>query len=260
MEVSSVRRVVVRLTISSFALAALIGIAALLVPGRLGSVQGRILLTTLVVGVTSVLTLCYLAVSGTRYQPVAVLGGVAALVAAVTVLDLVWAHWQHDPGVALVRTFGVSGILALTLAQFTLLLALALRGGEVTRVTGATLVLGSALAVMMCATVLGWQPGDVAVRVVGVVAILDVLGTVVTTALGLFGSGRRRGAGTLTVVVPEPLTTQLRARAAETGADPAALVLDAVAGLVAPMPTDPTPPRVPSAVGEPATRPPAGHR
>ena len=260
MEISSVRRIVVRLTISCFALAALIGIVALLAPGRLGSVQQRILLTTLVVGVVSVLTLCYLSVSGSRYQPVGLLGGVVALVAAVSVLDMFWAHWQHDPGTGLVRTFGVSGILALTLAQFTLLLALARRAGNIARLVPATLAAGTLLAGMLCATVLGWHPGSAAVRVVGVVAILDVLGTVVATALGLFGAGRRHGARTLTVVVPEALTTRLLEQAAATGADPTGLVLEAVSRLLSPATDAPRAPTAPRTHPEPTASRPAGLR
>ena len=128
--VSSVRRIVVRLTIGSFAIAALMGITALLVPGRFGSVQGRILMTTLVFGVTSVLMLCYLAIGETRNRWLGVVGGVAAVTSAMCALDMFWAHWQHDPGPGLLRTFGVSGIVALNLAQFSLLLAVIRRGGH----------------------------------------------------------------------------------------------------------------------------------
>ena len=86
--VSSMRGVVVRLTIGSFAISALMGIATLLVPGRLGSAQARVLLTTLVVGVTSVLILCYLAVGNTRHRWLGVAGGIAAVVSAACALDM----------------------------------------------------------------------------------------------------------------------------------------------------------------------------
>jgi hypothetical protein len=232
---ASVRRWVLRLTIASFATAALLGIAALLVPGPFGSVQGRILLTTLVVGATSILTLCYLgylAVGGTPGRWLGAAGGAAALVSAVCVLDIFWLHWQHDPGTALLRTFGVSAIVALTLAQFSLLLTVVRRRGPITLLLRATLVVGTVLAVLLAAAVLGWDAGDGAARLIGVVAILDVLGTVVTIALGLLAGQEPGVAAPLTVVVPDALAGPLRTLAAETGRDPADLVLDAVAHYV----------------------------
>ena len=227
--ISSVRRLVVRLTIGSFAIAALMGITALLVPGRFGSVQGRILLSTLIVGVTSVLMLCYLAIGDSRSRWLGVLGGVAAVTAAVCALDMFWGHWQHDPGVALLRTFGVSGIVALTLAQFSLLLAVIRRGGAVAYLLRSTLAVGTVLAGLLIGAVLGWNPGDAAARLIGVVAILDVLGTVVTIALGVFGGDRYRAARPLKVELREPLATRVRARAEASGSDPAEFVVEAVA-------------------------------
>ena len=227
--VSSVRRIVVRLTIGSFAIAALMGITALLVPGRFGSVQGRILMTTLVFGVTSVLMLCYLAIGETRNRWLGVVGGVAAVTSAMCALDMFWAHWQHDPGPGLLRTFGVSGIVALSLAQFSLLLAVIRRGGTVEYLLRSTMAVGTVLAGLLIAAVLGWNAGDAAARLTGVIAILDVLGTVVTIALGVFGRDRRHHATRpLKVELPEPLATRLRARADASGQDPAELVVEAV--------------------------------
>ena len=75
-----VRRIVVWLTIGSFSIAALMGILALLCGGAFGEREGQVLLTTLVVGVTSVAMLCYLATAGTRVQAVGVVGGIVVLV------------------------------------------------------------------------------------------------------------------------------------------------------------------------------------
>ncbi len=75
-----VRKVVVRLTIGSFSVAALLGIAALLAGGRFGETEARILLTTLLVGVVSIAVLCFLATAGKRFQLVGVAGGVTVLV------------------------------------------------------------------------------------------------------------------------------------------------------------------------------------
>ena len=227
--IASVRRLVVRVTIGSFAIAALAGITVLLVPGRFGGVQGHILMTTLVVGVTSVLMLCHLSIGDTTYRWVGVVGGVAAVTSAACAVDMVWAQGQRDPGQGLVRTFGVSGIAALTLAQFSLLLAVAgRRRGVVARLLSLTLAAGTALAGLLIAAVLGWSPGDGAARLIGIIAILDVLGTVVVIALGVFGRDRAPAAGRLSVELPESLSTRLRACAEATGQDPAELAVEAV--------------------------------
>ena len=56
-----IRTAIVRITIGAFSLAALIGVMALLGGGAFGAIEGRILLTTLLVGVASMAVLCYLA-------------------------------------------------------------------------------------------------------------------------------------------------------------------------------------------------------
>ena len=57
------RRIVVILVIGSFSVAALLGIIALLGGGELGETEGKVLLTTVIVGVESIAVLCYLAVA-----------------------------------------------------------------------------------------------------------------------------------------------------------------------------------------------------
>jgi len=226
-DVSPFRRMVVRLTVGSFAVAALMGIAALLAPGRMGDLEARVLLTTVVIGATNVLMLCYVAIGHARHHWPGVLGGVAAVVAAACALDMVWGHWQHDPDPWLLRSFGVSGVSALTLAQFSLLLAVASRRATITPLLRWTVAVGTVLATLLIAAILGWDPGDAGARLIGVVAILDVLGTVVTIAIAVIGGGDRR---TSTLIHPPPrgdtMSERLRARAEASGRDPAELVLD----------------------------------
>ncbi len=233
-QVSSVRRIVIRLTVGSFSLAALMGVAALLRPGHFGSTESRVLLTTLVVGVTSVLMLCYLASSGERTRFVGVIGAVAALTSATCALVMFWAWWQESPPTALARGFGVSGVLALTLAQVSLLLAVVRRRPSVVRLLVATVVTASILTALVVAVILGWSPGETAARLIGVVAILDVLGTVVTMALGVFGGETPSGApGSLGVTLPPAVAEAVRARGSETGRSADEVVLDAVRAYVA---------------------------
>ena len=74
LDTAPVRRLVVFLTIGSFSIAALMGVIALLGGGSFGEREGQVLMTTLIVGTTSVAMLCYLATSGTRFQVVGASG------------------------------------------------------------------------------------------------------------------------------------------------------------------------------------------
>lgn len=224
-----IRAAIVRVTIGSFSLAALMGVIALLGGGDFGETQGRVLLTTLLVGVVSIAVLCYLATGDTPWQPVGVAGGLVVLVPLVTALIMIWGSFDNFPGDGVVKTFGVGAIVAGTLAQASLLLALAARGQRLTRgILLVTLVLAAALAALTSALVLGLDPqGDWFFRMLGVVAILDVLGTVVAAALSRFGTGADpHPSGE--IALPTTLAVRLDALAARTGQPRADLVALAV--------------------------------
>ena len=215
-----IRRWIVRVTIGSFSLAALLGIVALLSGGDFGETEGRILLTTLLVGVVSIAVLCYLTTAGRRSQPVGVAGGVTVLVPLVTGLLLIWGD-SDGSNDGLVKTFAIGGIVAATLAQVCLLLAPDGRGSSLARrMLTATIGLAALLAVLTSLLVLGVHPGDDGFyRGVGVVAILDVLGTVVGAALLKFGPGANSDhvTGGPTLVLPPDVAAALAERAAATG-------------------------------------------
>ena len=224
-----VRRVVVRLTIGSFSVAALLGIAALLAGGRFGETEARILLTTLLVGVVSIAVLCYLATAGKRFQAVGVAGGVTVLVPLATALLMIWGQGLADEP-AVFKPFAVGAIAAASLAQASLLLALC-EGGRrlIRRMLAATLVFAGLVAVMTAVLVLadGDNFPDWYLRLLGVVAILDVLGTVIVAALVKFGpSETSPEAATLTL--PPTLSTRLAEAAASQGRSPSDLATEAI--------------------------------
>lgn len=206
---TGVRTQIVRLTIGSFSLAALLGVVALLGGGAFGRTEGRVLLTTLLVGVASVAVLCYLATGGTPYQLVGVAGGAAVTVPIVTGLVLIWADLGQDAADLVGRTFGVGTTVAATLAQACLLLVLGDRGRPAVRwLLAGTLALATVLAVALSAILVAQDdPPGVVLRGMGVVAILDVLGTVVVSALSRFGPP----AGTTSVTIPATLAARVDA-------------------------------------------------
>lgn len=219
-----IRRWIVRVTIGSFSLAALLGIVALLGGGDFGETEGQILLTTLLVGVVSIAVLCYLTTAGRPTQPVGVVGGVVVLVPLVFGLLLIWGNPGDGVDTFWVKTFGIGSIVAATIAQVCLLLLPGSRANPLARrLLLATIGLAALLALMTSLMVLDVHPGDdTYVRGVGIVAILDVLGTVVGAALTRFGpdaGGPLPGAadqGT-TLVLPPDLAAALTAAAVRAG-------------------------------------------
>ncbi len=210
-----VRRLVVGLTIGSFSVAALMGIVALLGGGAFGEAEGQVLLTTLVVGVTSVAMLCYLAAAGTRYQAVGAVGGILVLLPATQALLLVWnqSSWDDE---AFFKLFGVGITLAATLAQISLLLGVAGGLRRLRAVLWPTVALATGVAGVICSMVLFESGGDGTFRLLGVMAILDVLGTVTTLALAVFGNRASDETGA-PVGIPTRLEAPLAAAVAGSG-------------------------------------------
>jgi hypothetical protein len=221
---ADLRRVVVGVTVSSFTFAALLGVLALL-GSDFGETQLRVLATTTVVGCCSMLMLCYLATWGSRYGWCGAAGALADLLASVLALVLVWADWDSFVGETLSRSFGVSVVAALTLAQVCLLAVLAARRTSLGTLLWGTVVLAALLAVVVSGLILGADADESTVRFIGIVAILDVLGTLVTIALGVFGRDGR----SLTVTLTPYAAARLRALARQTGRPVPDLVDDAVA-------------------------------
>jgi hypothetical protein len=222
------RRIIVALTIGSFSIAALMGIGALLGAGDFGTTEWRILGTTVLMGCSSIVVLTYLASAGTPYVVLGGLGAVADAVAVVTALLLIWVQSLESD--SLVQTFGVATVAALTLAQVCLLAAVAWRRPALTLLLWSTMAVATVLAAMVTALILGSDIGDSGARFFGVVAIVDVLGTIVTIALAVFGDSPARGAlaGPLSVELSDDLAGRLRRRAADTGRPAPELVAEAV--------------------------------
>lgn len=236
-ELSVLRRAVLITTIGSFTIAALMGVAALLGGGEFGETEGRILMTTLVIGCASILILCDLASGLTPYRLVGALGAVAVLVPLGTALMLIWSDWDDLPGEATWKTFGVGLVVAATLAQASLLLALAWKRPSLGLLLFSTLAVAAVLAVLISSLILGEYDGDGVLRIMGIVAILDVLGTLLTIALAVFTGPRREpvDAGVrpapetgLSVRLSDEQASLIEQLSRSTGRSPAHLVADAV--------------------------------
>lgn len=235
----SLRRLVLTTTLGSFSIAALMGVLALL-GGDFGEGQARVLMTTVLVGLASIAVLTYLTTAGTPYQPVGVAGGIAVLVPLLTGLLLIWADYSGNGSDATWKAFGLGIVVASSLAQVSLLLVLGGAHRSLRPLLLGTLSLVAVLGVLVSWTILAGEDGEGLLRLIGVIAILDVLGTVVVIALAVVartgrsgmlpGSGPGAGSdtGAVAVTLPGSLVVGLDARARATGSTRDDLVAQAV--------------------------------
>lgn len=163
------------------------GILTLLV-GTFELVQARILLTTLLIGVYSIISLCCMTVMSGRFAVWGVLGiGVTSL-SLLLGLFAVWVDFESNWEVfsQILKYFAVFGILGVSIGHQSLLLRL------VGRVNGRTklLILGTVVVISIVAVMLvlpllleDFALGDLYWRLLGVFAILDVLGSIVTPVM-----------------------------------------------------------------------------
>ena len=207
------RRATVIVIIVAFAASAVIGIYALLA-GNMNETVGKVLGTTAVVGLASVSILCHLAIVGRAIRVIGFVGIAASVVAFVTAMVMIWTNWadnwdaQNQWGKALL----LSALLAGFLAQANLLLLLSTRKQPIIRYTLlATFV--TMAAVYICVTLLALTDGHIADgwnegfgRMVGVFAILDALGTVLSPVLGLVLKSKEPAAAT---TAAEPSLTRV---------------------------------------------------
>lgn len=237
---TGVRRTAVVFVIVSLSIAALLGIVTLFT-GEFGDVQTKILLTTLLVAAFAITALCHLAVVGRSPRIVGYVGIGASVLALVLGLTLIWVSWDNwneiFSGVA--KSFGVLAIVAASLAQANLLLLLAARRQSAIRI-GLYVTLGAIglLALLLSLTIvtegdIPGSDGDLYWRFVGVIAILDVLGTIVLPVLGRVF---RDGTAAVTVRLEGDAAAELMAQASARGVTPAQVVEELLAA------GDPPPP------------------
>lgn len=227
---TGVRRTAVVFVIVSLSIAALLGIVTLFT-GEFGDVQAKILLTTLLVAAFAITALCHLAVVGRSLRIVGYVGIGASALALVLGLILIWVSWDNWSEVFsyVAQAFGVLSILAASLAQANLLLLLAARQQRVIRI-GLYVTLGAIalLALLLSLTIIteGDIPGsdgDLYWRFIGVIAILDVLGTIVLPVLGRV---YREGTAAVTVRLEGDAAATLLAQASARGVTPTEVVAE----------------------------------
>lgn len=188
--VRGARRAAIISIVASLVIAAAVGIVALLIPD-FGRVPGNVLLTAITVAAFGTTTLCHLAIVTRKVRIVGFVGIAASVGAAFCALVLIWLEWsvlQDSSGWW--KALGVLSITAVSLAQANLLLLLVERSQQLIRIAlFVTLVSIASVALLLMLPILsnGEIPDDGGLywRVVGVLAILDALGTIALPILGL---------------------------------------------------------------------------
>lgn len=189
--VRGARRAAIIAIVVSLAVAALLGIIALL-SGEFGELQGKVLLTTLTIAAFGTTALCHLAIVTRAVRVVGFVGIGTSIGAGICAFVLIWIDWAADFDTeGWFKALAVLAIIAASLAQTNLLLLLADRPHPLIRVAlGVTLVAIAVIAIMVILPILsdGEIPGDHGEgywRAFGVLAILDALGTIALPILGL---------------------------------------------------------------------------
>lgn len=225
----NIRTIVVHIVLGSFSIAALFGIIALLAGGIFDGTPSKVLMTTLIVGAESIAVLCYLSTADTKYSSVGVVGGLISLVPTGMSLWWVWSD-PYDVAESVWKASGIGITVAASTAQACLLLAVA---GDaqprVRRMLRASLLAILIVAVMIIVPIVdGDDLGDLYWRSFGVIAILDVLGTITVAALAKFGVKHEQSAvGPLAPVLQQRITSE----AARRGLSPDELVNQALDAL-----------------------------
>ncbi|HUF97017.1 MAG TPA: hypothetical protein VMM60_02735, partial [Ilumatobacter sp.] len=155
---NGLKRPVAATCIGAFAVAALLGIVALLGGGDFGETEVDILLTTVIVGITCIAVLCALTTTGTKWETIGLFGSLSAFVGAALALAATWGDFSGD---AIYRALGVACTLAGACAWASLVLVASSARTAVSRAAGqltATgLVIGAAMIIVPILTLPDWS-------------------------------------------------------------------------------------------------------
>lgn len=170
--------------IGSLSLSALIGIVIFLV-GDFGETQGKVLLTTLTFGLYSLTGLCSsILYEQKRFQAYSIIAiGISILAFLLSLLGI----WSPD--FELWRATMLSLVLAVGMAHAALLLRIVPKNAAVRWVIILTNIFIAAVVAMLSLLILFEDIGeDFYFRLLGVFAILDALGTIVSPLMQKFSS------------------------------------------------------------------------
>jgi hypothetical protein len=184
----SLARALLLLAIGALSLAALVAIGILLF-GDFGETEGKILLTVLAIAGYSLLGLAATTALGREPLWLAPTGLGVSAVGFVLAVSLIWTTPE---GSVLGRLMGTFLVLAVAMAHAALLLLLTRHAGGTAaeQVRRVTLVASSVLTAMLVVILLAdWEPPELYGRLMGAVAVLAVLGSLLVPILWKLSAG-----------------------------------------------------------------------
>lgn len=172
------KRVFLLALITALILSALVGIYIFLI-GNFGEMENKILLTTVSLAVFSLLGLCSALVHDSKnLSSFSILGMCFSLLGFIASLEIIW---QIKPSPRVAELFMILTILAFSFAHISLLLLLKIKYPIVKYALYSTLTFIVIVALMLSYVVITHYDSEgLFFRVLGVFAILDVLGSIVT--------------------------------------------------------------------------------
>lgn len=179
---SSTQRSLLYTFIAALCACGVIGIVILL-GGRFGPTEGRVLASTAAIGGASILAMASaVAWELRRWQPVGPAGMVAAALALLLVLLLIWDIQPRTSRYGFERLAATAGIMAVALAHVSLL-ALARPHRKFQPVVHGTVGAIALLVTLILFSIWTELSDDDLFRLIGVVAILDACGTIAVPIL-----------------------------------------------------------------------------
>jgi len=167
--------------VSSLVVCALVGIYILLF-GDWGETEMKVFSTTQIVAFFSLLGFCSSLHQNRKYfKWISIMGVFASLVGFVLTTYMIWWTMEEGQNGDVWRAAFIAGIIAFCLAHISLMLLVKLKSRLTKYVLIATIVFILIVAGMMInAVICDFDLGDRCLRLLGVFAILDVLGTITT--------------------------------------------------------------------------------
>ncbi len=179
----SLKRVFLGSVIGSLCVAAITGIVVFLI-GNMGDLEIKVLLTALVIGLFSLTSLCCAALYETkRLTPVAISGMLCSALALVLSLWMIWMWEQSVNDTVTWKATFIAGIVAMSLAHGSLLLLVPSPTALIRHVRSATLTTMSLIVAFLVYLIIMEDMPEFFYRLLGVLAILDALGTILTPLL-----------------------------------------------------------------------------
>jgi hypothetical protein len=196
---NQLRRATLWLLVASLVAGAILGVYAILV-GDFGATELKILSTTFAIAFFSVTALgCAIPLERARAHAVPVAGLCASAAGFLLWLVIIWADGAHSE--EWYKAASIAGIWAFSAAHSGLLALAQLRGSEAW-ISWAENTVIATFAAVLTVLVVGEQWGEGAIRLLGILAILDGCGTIVIPVLHRLARGEIAAEGFVRLICP----------------------------------------------------------